>query len=107
MNQENHFIDSAACVQKELKKEGIPVPKVNVVRNILKKDLGMSYRKVNPIAWTANSHRNLILRQQFALAYLGLDLEKKIVLSVDQSWCSMADFRRSKWCEHRHNNSVP
>ena len=62
MNQENHFIDSAACVQKELKKEGIAVPKVNVVRNILKKDLGMSYRKVNPIAWTANSHRNLILR---------------------------------------------
>jgi hypothetical protein len=62
MNQENHFIDSAAYVQKELKKEGLPVPKVNVVRNILKKDLGMSYRKVNPIAWTANSHRNLILR---------------------------------------------
>ena len=36
----------------------------------MKQDLNMSYNCVVPIAWTGNSERNLILRQQFALAFL-------------------------------------
>ena len=66
----------------------------------------MRYKKVNGIAWTANSHRNLILRQQFALEFLKIDLEKKVVINVDETWIGMSDFRRRKWCQHRHNNSV-
>lgn len=62
MNQREEFIDSAAHVQKEIKKEGEQTVKSYVVRDVLRKDLGMRYKKINPIAWTANSNRNLILR---------------------------------------------
>ena len=106
MNKRNQFIDSVAYVQKELELVTAGPPKAHLIRSVLKKDLGMTFKKVNGIAWTANSHRNLILRQQFALAFLEIDLEKKLVLNVDESWCGMSDWRRMKWCQHRHNNSV-
>ena len=80
--------------------------KTHLVRNVMKKDLKMSFKKINPLALTANSHRNLILRQQFALAYLDIDFDKKVLLSVDESWLAMADFRHRKWCQHNNNNSV-
>ena len=72
----------------------------------MRKDLGMRYKKVIPVAWTANSHRNLILRQRFALAFLQIDLEKKVVISCDESVLGMSDFRRRKWCEPGQVNSV-
>ena len=107
MNKKDEFIDSAAHVQKVLKLGDSGPPKTCLIRSVLKKDLGMRYKKVSPIAWTANSFRNLILRQQFALAFLEIDLTKKVVLNVDETWIGMSDFRRRKWCQHRHTNSVP
>jgi DNA-binding LytR/AlgR family response regulator len=44
----------------------------------------MRYKKVKPTAWMANSPRNLVLRQQFALAFLDIDLSKKIVINIDE-----------------------
>lgn len=62
MNRKNEIIDSVAHIQKELKIGSGDPPRAHLVRSVLRKDLGMSYRKIVPIAWTANSHRNLILR---------------------------------------------
>ena len=67
----------------------------------------MRFKRVKSISLTANSVRNLILRQQFALAFLKLDLSKKIIINVDETWIGMADFRRRKWCLPRSTNSVP
>ena len=61
MNMRDEFIDSAARVQKEFEKRGGPETKTHVVQSVLRKDLGMRFKKVSPIALTANSHRNLIL----------------------------------------------
>ena len=44
----------------------------------------MGYKRVKPIAWTGNSVRNLILRQQFALSFLKQDLSKKVILNIDE-----------------------
>ena len=49
----------------------------------MRKDLRMRYKKVVPIAWQANSARSLILRQQFALRFLSIDLNKKIVINIE------------------------
>ena len=106
MNQRDEFIDSAAHVQKELEKVGGKKAKSHVVQSVLRKDLGMRYKKVKAVSWTANSHRNLILRQQFALKFLEIDMEKKVVLNCDETWIGMSDWRRRKWCQHRQNNSV-
>ena len=62
MNQKDKFIDSVGFIKKEIDAAGGDTPKEFVIRSVLKKDLGMRYKKVNGIAWTANSHRNLILR---------------------------------------------
>ena len=106
MNRKNQIIDSVAYIQKELKLGSSKKPRAHLIRSVLRQDLGMRYKKIVPIAWTANSHRNLILRQRFALAFLGIDLDKKVILNIDETWIGMSDFRRRKWCQHRHINSV-
>ena len=106
MSAREDFIDSVAHVQKELEKAAGPQAKSHVLRHIMRHDLKMRYKKIIPLALTANSHRNLILRQQFGLAFLEIDLEKKVVISVDESWLGMSDFRRRKWCDPGKINSV-
>jgi len=66
----------------------------------------MRYRKVRPIAITANSRQNLIMRQQFALAFMKIDLSKKIILNVDETWLGMSDFRQTKWALPYSTNSI-
>jgi len=61
--------------------------------HILHKDIGMKYKRVSHTSWQGNSPRNLILRQQFALNFLKLDLNKKTVINCDESWIGMTDFR--------------
>ena len=106
MNIRDEFIDSAAHIKKELEVQKMPAMKEHVIRSILRKDLRMRFKKVVSVALTANSHRNLILRQQFALKFLDIDLEKKVVVSIDESWCGMSDFRHRKWCQQGQTNSV-
>jgi len=66
----------------------------------------MSYRLVKPISYFENSIKSKILRQQFALAFLSIDLEKKVLLNIDETWLAFSDMRRRKWRPHRHTNSV-
>ena len=63
MNQENNFIDNVEFVLKEIKEKLLIEVKAPGVRMIMKEDLGMSYRKIHPVPWHANSEKNLILRQ--------------------------------------------
>ena len=62
MNQKNEIIDSVAHIQKELKLGSSAPPRAHLIRSVLSADLGMRYKKIVPIAWTANSQRILILR---------------------------------------------
>ncbi len=59
----------------------------------MKKRMKMSYKKIQRLALKANSVRNLILRQQFALTFLAIDLSKKVIINVDETWLGMSDFR--------------
>ena len=60
------------------------------------------------MSWKANSARNLVLRQQFALAMLdNLRGKYTTVINVDETWLGMTDFRRMKWQEKGCTNSVP
>jgi hypothetical protein len=62
MNDEDAFIDSAKSVKKKIFEEEGIVTKENVIRSILKNDLGMRFRKLKHIKPTANSIKNLVLR---------------------------------------------
>ena len=68
MNKNHQIIDSVAHIQKELKLGSTEPPKAHLIRSILRTDLGMKYKKIKPISWTANSHRNLILNFEIGQA---------------------------------------
>ena len=74
----------------------------------MKQELGMSYKRISAVSWKANSPRNLILRQQFALSLLSsLRSKYTTIINVDETWLGMTDFRRMKWQEKGQSNSVP
>ena len=73
------------------------VAKDYIVRKVLRQDLKMSYRKVKQVSWTENSPKSKILRHQFALKFMEIDFEKKVIINIDETWLGMSDFRRRKW----------
>ena len=69
--------------------------------------MGMRYRKVLPLSVHANTAKNLVCRQQFALKFIELLQRGKTILNVDETWLGMSDFRRRKWQAAGSTNSVP
>ena len=57
------FIDSAHSVQKKLLEEAKVHSTIEEIKNVMKKKLGMGFKKLSHITMTGNSPRNLILRQ--------------------------------------------
>ena len=106
MNKDDVFIDSVNSLKDKLKEQHSIDVKPALVKDVLKRDLRMSYRLVKPISWFENSVKSKILRQQFALAFLEIDLGKKVILNIDETALGQSDFRRCKWRPHRHSNSV-
>ena len=78
MNQADVFIDSVASLKDKLEVSHSLVAKSSLISKVLRHDLKMSYRKVKPISWFENSAKSKILRQQFALAFLDIDLDQKV-----------------------------
>ena len=77
-----------------------------LVREIMKKTLGMSYRKIKPMSLHANSEKNLVLRQRFAMELIELMKKGKTILNIDETWLGMTDFRRKKWREKGTSNPI-
>jgi hypothetical protein len=74
---------------------------------ILHKDLGMKYKRIVATSWQGNSIKNLLMRQQFAKEFLKIDLSKKLIINIDETWLGMTDMRRMKWTYTGRPNSVP
>ena len=74
---------------------------------MMSQELGMSYRKIHAVSLHANSEKNRILRQRFAIELFRVIREKKVILNVDETWLGMSDFRRMKWRVKGTSNSVP
>ena len=66
----------------------------------------MRYRRIQANSWQQNSDANRVLRQQYAMVYLGLLRNKKVFLNVDESWVTQMDFRAMKWRAPGTSNSV-
>ena len=106
MNQEDSFIDSAEDLKKTLKdKIGIEASEYEI-RQVMRKQLNMKFKKIVPISIHGNSEKNLVLRQQFAKNLIQLLMSGKTLLNVDESWIGMSDFRRRKWMVHGTTNST-
>ena len=97
MNEFNVFIDSAQSVKKCLLDTMEVDASEHEIRNVMRHDLNMRYRKVLPVSIHGNSEKNLVLRQQFARNMINLLKAGKTLLNVDETWLGMTDFRRMKW----------
>ena len=74
--------------------------------DVMRNNLNMRYRKIIPISMTANSPRNLVLRQQFAIKFIEILNSGKRVINVDESLLGQSDFRKRKWMVPGTSNSV-
>jgi hypothetical protein len=106
LNARREVIDSAAHVIKSLYKEHPIKTTEQEVRDVMRKELGMRYRKIKQVSLHSNSEKNLVLRQRWALEFLAQARKKKIFLNIDETWLGMSDFRRMKWQVPGTTNSV-
>ena len=72
MGLRHSFIDSTGYVNTYMKEEHQTDIKPWIIRDVMKSDLDMRYKKVKPVSIHANSPKNLVLRQEFGLKYIGL-----------------------------------
>ena len=67
------------------------------VRDVMREELGMRYRKIKTVSLHSNSEKNLVLRQRWSLEFLTQARKKRVFINVDETWLGMSDFRRMKW----------
>ena len=70
LEENDHYLDSIASIVDSVNESiGIEV-KPREVRNVLKQDFNMSYRKIKEVSTHVNSEKNLVLRQRFAMEFI-------------------------------------
>ena len=77
-----------------------------LVKKVLKERLDMRYRPIKGVSNTANTHKNMILRQQFAYRMLELLQQGKRILNIDETWLNDTNFARRKWRRRGTSNSM-
>ena len=103
--EEEVFISSAKLVVDEVRSRlSIDVTTTYVLEQM--HDFGLKYSKVKHISMQGNSAKSLVLRQQWAMAFLEQDFRAKNVINIDETWLGMCDFRRQHWKYKRGNCSV-
>ena len=104
MFAEDCFISSVQIVIDEVKQRlDLDVKPSYVLEQM--KLLGLKYSKVKHISMQGNSERSLVLRQRWAITFLGQDFRKNII-NVDETWLGMTDFRRMHWKPSKSNSSI-
>ena len=107
LKKEGRKLTSAQVVQSHIKTVNRKDVELKVVKDVLKKDLDMTFGKARDQAININSTRNVLLRQAWALRFLKPDLNKKVILNVDESWIAQTDYRRMMWRVKGESASLP
>jgi len=67
------------------------------INKVLKEGQLLKFRKAKKVPLHANSLRNQYMRQQFSLKLLGLLLDGKRILAVDETWFGETNYQRQSW----------
>ena len=90
---------SAKSISETLKAEVGRKVSVKVVRQVLKKELRLSFLKTKKLHPQANSVKVLVQRQQYALTLLRLMEHGKRVINIDETWLNETSFVRKVWAK--------
>lgn len=106
MALEGQVLDSVDKVVAKIQPQLDVELKPALVSDVMRKDLGMAFRKIKAISPAENAVVNLVLRQQFALRLIQQAQQKTRLICIDETWLGMEDFRRMKWQLPTSTNSV-
>ena len=77
------------------------------LREIMRCELGLRYKKFKQLAPQTNRLRNLVCRQQYAIKMLEVLASGRRVINVDESWLNTMAFRRHSWTKVGKSNARP
>lgn len=84
----------SSIIQQKINQKYSLCAKRSQVCSIMRKQLGLGYRKACPVPIQANSERCLVLRQQYAIRMIKLLESGKRIINIDESWVNQTQYNR-------------
>ena len=88
---------SAGRLRKKLRDDADLDCSTTTLRLILRRGLGLRFKKIKQLAPQTNSLKNVVCRQRYALAMLDALAGGRRVINVDESWLNTMAFKRHAW----------
>ena len=88
---------SAGRLRKKLRDDADLDCSTTTLRLILRRWLGLRFKKIKQLAPQTNSLKNVVCRQRYALAMLDALAGGRRVINVDESWLNTMAFKRHAW----------
>lgn len=107
MMRTREAIENAETVRARVRtSHGLDVS-VALARDVMKRQLRMSYRMAKKVPRQGNTERCLVLRQQYALTILPLLEQRRRVINVDETWLNDTTFYRRLWYPKHEACTMP
>ena len=81
-------------------------PNKKLIRNIMRSEFKLSYKRAKKLHPSVNSDKNIVLRQQYALVMLRLLSQGKRIINLDESWLNETSFIRKTWAERNGDGNA-
>ena len=72
-----------------------------LVRETMKKDMGLSFVKAKKLHANANSPKVMVQRQQYAIKMLELLEQGTRIINIDETWLNETSFIRNVWTDKK------
>ena len=99
-------VTSANLVQsKVLDMSRLKVPRPQI-REIMRRECGLKYRRAKKNPTHINSERCLVLRQHYATTMLEFLKSGHRLLNIDETWLNETNFTRKHWCSAKASSAL-
>ena len=79
----------------------------HMLLKVMTKEMSGKYKKIKKVSYQGNSDKNMLHRQQFVYVFNNIDLKRKTIINIDETWLGMTDFRQMHWTFPGLPSSVP
>jgi hypothetical protein len=98
---------SSGRLRRKLKEDADIDCSVTAVRDIMRRDLGLRFKKIKQLAPQTNRLKNVICRQRYAMMMLEVLACGMRVINIDESWLNTMAFKRHSWSKIGRGNVRP
>jgi hypothetical protein len=88
-----------------LEDKGLKDVKISQVKQVMKDNLDMTYRKIVKTPVTANNDRNRIMRKQSSQKLFSYMKKSFRLINIDESWVGGSNYSRRAWKPKDETNS--